>query len=840
MKIQLKRSNVLSSGAAKTPTASQLEYGELAVNYNTSDPAIFLKDSNNNVIRISGVGNISDDGLANVPDGTTPPANPEAGNLWYNSDQGRLYIYFTDADSSQWVDASPDSWDPSSYPDTTNSSAQSNTLDDRYVMVNGGNGLKIDSSGKVGIGDTNPDFNLVVKSSTNTNANILAVKDSSGIKMVSVEQDSSGNGRLFVRDTSGNPDVLLHTNGNSYFNGGNVGIGTTSPAQKLDVSGAAVFGSGATRLTTYSDSTYGGIFNGSSLASDESIYMGGGATFFVSNGSERMRITSAGNVGIGATNPLRPLTISKAGAEGLEIGPGESSNLNLSLHFNRSSNVYVVNEQRASAHTFFIQGNEKARIDSSGNVGIGSTNPTGDGWSAANDLVINSTGNSGMTIKSGASSFGQLVFNDAAGGLRGFIAYGHSDDYLGFGTSGAERMRINSSGGIDFLGAVASGYTTGALIFSGGRIASYVSNSTTGTDPRLYVYNGTTSSYHARINANGSASFASTITAGSETTTGTNIYSSGSAQGIVSGVQKWYLAPSGSFQFGGSTDYLKHTEADGLFRVTSSSTKWNLAADGSATFLGSTLKVGSAAQTNLSDNGLYLRDLGSATSSTFNTKLDTNGSAIFSREVYGGNQATGGSSQSYGIIGYANVNSTSNYSAVYGRNLNAAGRVWTGDSNTGATTSEIYGNGNAIFSGSVSIGGTAAANTIDEYEEGTWTPVIRGGTSAGSTTHTFQQATYTKIGRLVHVRVYVQWNAATGFGPIHLGGLPYNISSHQSYGGPAINYWHLIGQAGNGVSSLWGIGSDHCYFYNMGSSSATGINLTSTGSIIVSGAYYTS
>ena len=97
MKIQLKRSNVLSSGAAKTPTASQLEYGELAVNYNTSDPAIFLKDSNNNVIRISGVGNISDDGLANVPDGTTPPANPEAGNLWYNSDQGRLYLYYQDS-----------------------------------------------------------------------------------------------------------------------------------------------------------------------------------------------------------------------------------------------------------------------------------------------------------------------------------------------------------------------------------------------------------------------------------------------------------------------------------------------------------------------------------------------------------------------------------------------------------------------------------------------------------------------------------------------------------------------------------------------------------------------
>ena len=56
MKIQLKRSGVLDGGNAKAPTASQLEYGELAVNYSTTDPCIFLKDSNDAVIRISGAG----------------------------------------------------------------------------------------------------------------------------------------------------------------------------------------------------------------------------------------------------------------------------------------------------------------------------------------------------------------------------------------------------------------------------------------------------------------------------------------------------------------------------------------------------------------------------------------------------------------------------------------------------------------------------------------------------------------------------------------------------------------------------------------------------------------
>ena len=56
MKIQLKRSNVLDGGLAKEPTAAQMEYGELAVNYSDTDPVLFLKDSSDNIIRIAGAG----------------------------------------------------------------------------------------------------------------------------------------------------------------------------------------------------------------------------------------------------------------------------------------------------------------------------------------------------------------------------------------------------------------------------------------------------------------------------------------------------------------------------------------------------------------------------------------------------------------------------------------------------------------------------------------------------------------------------------------------------------------------------------------------------------------
>lgn len=55
MKIKLKRSNVLDNGVAKEPTAAQMEYGELAVNYNKEDPVIFIKNSDNSIIRLTNV-----------------------------------------------------------------------------------------------------------------------------------------------------------------------------------------------------------------------------------------------------------------------------------------------------------------------------------------------------------------------------------------------------------------------------------------------------------------------------------------------------------------------------------------------------------------------------------------------------------------------------------------------------------------------------------------------------------------------------------------------------------------------------------------------------------------
>jgi len=77
------------------------------------------------------------------------------------------------------------------------------------------------------------------------------------------------------------------------------------------------------------------------------------------------------------------------------------------------------------------------------------------------------------------------------------------------------------------------------------------------------------------------------------------------------------------------------------------------------------------------------------------------------------------------------------------------------------------------LSGGVYLGGTGAANKLDDYEEGTWTPTITGATS-GSLTLTVAQATYTKIGELVHVRCYISASSGSLSGALRMNGLPFN------------------------------------------------------------------
>ena len=80
---------------------------------------------------------------------------------------------------------------------------------------------------------------MVIKSSDTDHA-VFLIEASDGIQGLRIDESSGGDVNLTMRDTSGNADIFLHTATNTYFNNnGNFGIGTTSPAQKLDIQGSS-------------------------------------------------------------------------------------------------------------------------------------------------------------------------------------------------------------------------------------------------------------------------------------------------------------------------------------------------------------------------------------------------------------------------------------------------------------------------------------------------------------------------------------------------------------------------------------------------------------------------
>jgi len=96
-------------------------------------------------------------------------------------------------------------------------------------------------------------------------------------------------------------------------------------------------------------------------------------------------------------------------------------------------------------------GSTRATVDSSGNLGIGSTSPT-DYDNAADNLVVKGTGNTGITIATtNTASNTSLAFSDGTGDadskFRGSVQYIHNGDVMRFLTASAERMRLRTSTG---------------------------------------------------------------------------------------------------------------------------------------------------------------------------------------------------------------------------------------------------------------------------------------------------------------------------------------------------------------------------------------------------------
>jgi len=268
--------------------------------------------------------------------------------------------------------------------------------------------ITIDSSENVGIGTASPisDAKLTV-SSDNTESNIFFER--SGSAYDTAIANSSGNilfkGGASSSTVSGLNELMRITSS------GKVGIGTTSPVSdaKLTISSNSTESyvffqrSGSTMYDTAIGNNGGNI-----------LFKGGSDSSTVSGLNEFMRIDGVGGVGIGTTTTNTKLNVVGTGVNGINLGQQSDNTANSSrLFFNNSTNIWTT---YSTAGSFKIasgatigtsSGTDRLVIDSSGNVGIGTSSPesllhvvgssttsqviienTDDGTAAAPDLFL--------------------------------------------------------------------------------------------------------------------------------------------------------------------------------------------------------------------------------------------------------------------------------------------------------------------------------------------------------------------------------------------------------------------------------------------------------------------
>jgi hypothetical protein len=134
------------------------------------------------------------------------------------------------------------------------------------------------------------------------------------------------------------------------------------------------------------------------------------------------------------------------------------------------------------------------------------------------------------------------------------------------------------------------------------------------------------------------------------------------------------------------------------------------------------------------------------------------------------------------------------------------------------------------------------ANTLDDYEEGTFTPKIDGSTSTGTGTYTAQNGYYTKIGNRVNFECYIYWTNHTGTGPMRLGGLPFTINNSTNNGSvfPMLTY-NISLTANNIASSCISIvNSTQAYFIQtpIGGGVYATVDIDTSGEVFISGSYF--
>ena len=329
-------------------------------------------------------------------------------------------------------------------------------------------------------------------------------------KINNVLQHADGTaGELVINEAGADVDFRVEsdTNANALFVDGatgNVGIGTSSPSTLLHLGGAnnksvrldTALGNAAF-LTGWENTAQFGVNrnpatgvvtdSGKAAACVRMVGEAGNSYVTVETTStnnatptERLRIDAAGNVGIGTSSPAAALHLQ-----------GVSSNEQRTLRLAFDGTYYAELYQNGSGgleyktfgglpHIWSQGGTERMRIDASGNVGIGTSNPS-------TALHINRSGAVDAALLLSNATASTAITQSADGNLY-CLNFGANS--LIFGTNAAERLRIDASGNL-LVG------TTGGLLneriraeFAAGNTGITVSVASTAVQSHIAFYNG--------------------------------------------------------------------------------------------------------------------------------------------------------------------------------------------------------------------------------------------------------------------------------------------------------------------------------------------------------------
>ena len=353
--------------------------------------------------------------------------------------------------------------------------------------------LRIKSDGKVGIGTNNPQALLHLQGEGGGNTSGLYFKN--GPHDIVRQYFANGNDNsdfVITYDGTGGAEITLEQTGNvalNESNNGNVYIGSNASLDnaRLTIAKSAV---GFTTAIALHNSMSGGI--GSKIISTRALVLGAdyennsgdnsSYMAFETNASEKVRIASDGNFGIGTDNPLGKLHLS-SGTSGdcvliiesdtdndnegdngrIEFkqdgGSSQSAigtdNNELVLSNSVSSNGGIV--FKTGTTSGYTNATEQLRIHSNGNVMIGSGTPSTQLHVQNSSSVVRvestSTSTSARVEITGASnSYSGLHFGDTSDVDNGYIRYYNADNYFIIGAAAAERVRIYSDGRVNIGG----------------------------------------------------------------------------------------------------------------------------------------------------------------------------------------------------------------------------------------------------------------------------------------------------------------------------------------------------------------------------------------------------